>query len=109
MKIFVEQRRAERFACESPLMCSNLNGTGVYSARSLNHCTRGLAFISREPMESGATIYFRADSFAQKRFKDSPCEGMRGTGLALVRWCRPLSKRIPAAYQIGVEYLGPYP
>jgi hypothetical protein len=109
MKDYVEQRRAERFVCESPLMCTNLNGTRIYSGRSLNHCERGLSFITQEPMASGTTIYFRTDSFAQKRFKDSSCEGMRGMGLALVRWCQPLADVSPQSYRIGAEYLGPYP
>jgi hypothetical protein len=109
MKDFVEQRRAKRFRCESPLMCSNLDASGVVSGRSLNHCSRGIAFVSHLPMESGATIYFRTDSFAQKRFKNSSCEGMRGMGLAMVRWCRPIADSNPVAYQIGAEYLGPYP
>ena len=109
MDHFVEQRRTTRFVCESPLMCTHLEGSRVYSGRSLNHCKRGLAFITQEPMKSGTTIYFRADSFAQKRFKHSTCRGMRGMGLAQVRWCQPVDGQEPAAYQVGVEYLGPYP
>lgn len=109
MREFNEQRREERYVCDSPLMCSNLNGPGVYSGRSLNHCERGIAFITQEPMKSGTTIYFRADSFAQKRFKYSTCQGMRGTGLAQVRWCQPVTNQEPAVYRVGAEYLGPYP
>ena len=109
MREFIEQRRAERYACESPLVCSSLNGSGVYSGRSINHCERGIAFISQKPMKSGTTIYFRTDSFAQKRFKHSTCRGMRGMGLAQVRWCHPVANQEPAAYRIGAEYVGPYP
>ncbi len=106
---FTEQRRAERFVCESPLVCTHLNGSRVYSGRSINHCERGLAFITQAPMKSGTTIYFRTDSFAQKRFNDSTCRGMRGTGLAQIRWCHPIADQEPTAYQVGAEYLGPYP
>ena len=109
MPKFTEQRRETRFVCESPLVCTNLNGSRVYSGRSINHCERGLAFITREPMKSGTTIYFRTDSFAQKRFKDSTCRGMRGMGLAQIRWCQPVADQDPTAYQVGAEYLGPYP
>ncbi|MBL0715028.1 MAG: hypothetical protein JJV98_15160 [Desulfosarcina sp.] len=104
---FTEQRRTERFVCESPLVCSNLNGPDIYSGRSINHCERGIAFITESLMESGTTIYFRMDSFAQKRFKYSACRGMRGMGLAKVRWCRPIINQGPAAYRVGAEYLGP--
>ncbi|MDJ0811880.1 MAG: hypothetical protein QNJ48_07600 [Desulfobacterales bacterium] len=109
MRQFIEQRRTERYTCESPLVCSILNGTSVYSGRSINHCERGMAFITQEPMKSGTTIYFRTDSFAQKRFKDSTCRGMRGMGLAQVRWCHPVANQASTAYQIGAEYVGPYP
>ncbi len=109
MREFIEQRRAKRYVCESPLVCANLNGSGVYSGRSINHCERGLAFITQKPMAFGTTIYFRTDSFAQKRFKDSTCRGMRGTGLAQVRWCQPVADLEPASYRVGAEYLGPYP
>lgn len=109
MRDIIEQRRTERFVCESPLVCTSLSGSSVYSGRSINHCERGLSFITHAPMKSGTTIYFRTDSFAQKRFKDSTCRGMRGMGLAQVRWCRPLADHNPSAYRIGAEYLGPYP
>ena len=109
MQKFVEQRRTMRFVCESPLMCTNLEGSRVYSGRSINHCERGLAFITQEPMKSGTTIYFRTDSFAQKRFNESTCRGMRGTGLAQIRWCQPVNGHQPATYRVGAEYLGPYP
>ncbi len=109
MRDFVEQRKVQRFTCESPLVCSDLNGSGIYSGRSVNHCERGISFITHEPLKFGTTIYFRTDSFAQKRFNDSTCRGMRGMGLAQVRWCRPLDKQGPIGYRVGAEYVGPYP
>ena len=109
MRDFVEQRQTQRFMCESPMVCSDLNGTAVYSGRSVNHCERGLSFITHEPLKFGITIYFRTDSFAQKRFGDSTCRGMRGMGLAQVRWCHPVVGKEPTVYRVGAEYLGPYP
>jgi len=109
MTAYVEQRRAARYACESPLMCSSLGGQGVYSARTIDHGARGLCFITETPLQSGTTIFFRADTFAQKRFAATSCKGMRGTGLARIRWCRALDDQYPASYRVGVEYLEPYP
>jgi hypothetical protein len=109
MTDYVEQRRSERFACESPLMCSSLGGQAVYSARTVDHGARGLSFITQTPLQSGTTIFFRADTFAQKRFSGTTCKGMRGTGLARIRWCRSLEDQSPAAFRVGVEYLDPYP
>jgi hypothetical protein len=109
MREFVEQRQTQRFVCESPLVCSDVDGVNVYSGRSINHCKWGLAFITHAPLKFGTTLYFRTDSFAQKRFGDSSCRGMRGMGLAQVRWCHPVAGRDPAVYRVGAEYLGPYP
>ena len=109
MRDFVEQRQEQRFVCESPLVCSDIDGSAVYSGRSVNHCERGLSFITHEPLKFGTTLYFRTDIFAQKRFKYSTCRGMRGMGLAQVRWCQPVGNKEPTVYRVGAKYMGPYP
>ena len=109
MRDFIEQRQEQRFVCESPLVCSDIDGSAVYSGRSVNHCERGLSFITHEPLKFGTTLYFRTDTFAQKRFKYSTCRGMRGMGLAQVRWCHPVGNKEPTVYRVGAKYMGPYP
>jgi len=105
----IEQRRSERFFCESPIVCSSLNGQRVYSARAINHCESGISFITQTPLKSGMTIFFRADIRTQKRIAAEPCRTMRGTGLAQIRWCHPLGDRNPVNYCVGAEYIEPYP
>jgi len=105
----VEQRRTERFSCESPIVCSSLNGESVYSARTLNHCESGLSFVTRTPLQSGMMIFFRADARTQKRIAARSCRTMRGTGLAQIRWCRRLRADDTVRYCVGAEYVEPYP
>ena len=104
-----DQRRAERFACESPIVCSSLEGPNVYSARTLNHCESGLSFVTHAPLQAGMTIFFRADTRTQKRRGDSSCRAMRGTGLVQIRWCLALENKERVSYRVGAEYVEPYP
>jgi hypothetical protein len=104
-----DQRRTERFSCESPIVCSSLNGQSVYSARTLNYCEKGLSFISQAPLKTGMTIFFRADNRTQKRLGAASCRTMRGTGLAQIRWCHRLRNQEPVSYRFGAEYVEPYP
>lgn len=105
----IEQRRTERFSCESPMVCSSLNGQHVYSARTINHCQSGISFITQTPLASGMTIFFRADIRTQKRIDARLCRTMRGTGLVQIRWCHPRGDRDPVSYCVGAEYEDPYP
>ena len=104
-----DQRRTARFSCESPIVCSSLNGQSIYSARTINHCERGISFVTQAPLEAGMTIYFRADARTQQRIAADACLTMRGTGLAQVRWCRRLHNQNPVRYCVGAEYVEPYP
>ena len=104
-----DQRRAPRIACESPIVCSSLNGQNLYSARTLNCCESGLSFITQTPLKAGMTIFFRADTRTQKRLASPSCNTMRGTGLAQIRWCRRLRSKASASYRVGAEYVEPYP
>ena len=108
MEEHVDQRRTERFSCESPIVCSTLNGKTVYPARTLNHCDSGISFITRTPLKAGTTIFFRADTRTQNRVETQTCPTMRGTGLAQVRWCRKLRGR-DDCFCVGAEYVEPYP
>jgi hypothetical protein len=105
----IEQRRTARFSCESPIVCSSLNGKRVYPARTVNHCDSGISFITQTPLKSGMTIFFRADIRTQKRIATQPGRTMRGTGLVNIRWCHPLDSRDPVSYCVGAEYAEPYP
>lgn len=105
----VDQRRTERFCCESPIVCSSLNGQSVYSARTLNHCESGLSFITQTPLKSGMMIFFRADTRTHRRIDAQACRTMRGTGLAQIRWCRRILDQEPETYCVGAEYVEPYP
>lgn len=105
----IEQRRTERFPCKSTIVCYNLNGERVYSARTINHCDSGIGFITQTPLKSGMTIFFRADIHTQKRIADRLCRTMRGTGLVQIRWCHLLGDREPVSYCVGAEYVEPYP
>ena len=109
MKAPIEQRRAERFSCESPIVCASLNGKSLYTARTINHCESGISFITRTPLKTGMTIFFRADTRTQKRMNPRPCRIMRGTGLARIRWCRPLRGQEPVNYCVGAEFVERYP
>ena len=104
-----DQRRAERFACESPIVCSFLEEPSVYSARTLNHCESGLSFVTHTPLRAGMTIFFRADTRTQKRTEASSCLTMRGAGLAQIRWCLALESKERVSYRVGAEYVEPYP
>jgi len=104
-----DQRRTPRIVCESPIVCSSLNGQSVYSARTLNYCDSGLSFITQTPLKAGMTIFFRADTRTQKRIVGSSCRTMRGTGLAQIRWCRRLHSKELVSYRVGAEYVEPYP
>ncbi len=103
------QRRAERFICESPIVCSSLNGKNVYPARTINHCDSGLGFITQTPLKSGTMIFFRTDTHTRKRLDIGTCRTMRGAGLAQVRWCRRLRGQGTTSYCVGAEYVEPYP
>jgi hypothetical protein len=105
----VEQRRMERFTCESPIVCSSLNGSRVYAARTLNHCESGLSFITQTPLKSGMMIFFRADTRTQRRAPASPCRTMRGTGLVQIRWCQRIKAKETVSFRVGAEYVEPYP
>lgn len=104
-----DQRRTPRTVCESPIVCSSLNGQSVYSARTLNYCESGLSFITQAPLKAGMTIFFRADIRTQKRIAGPSYRSMRGTGLAQIRWCRRLPSKESVSYRVGAEYLEPYP
>ena len=104
-----DQRRTLRIVCESPIVCSSLNGRNLYSARTLNCCESGLSFITQTPLKTGMTIFFRADTRTQKRLASPSCRIMRGTGLAQIRWCHRLHSRASASYRVGAEYVEPYP
>ena len=105
-----DQRRTPRIVCESPIVCSSLNGQSVYSARTLNYCDSGLSFITQTPLKTGMTIFFRADTRTQKRIVGASCRTMRGTGLAQIRWCHPMMRsKEPVSYRVGAEYIEPYP
>ena len=102
------QRGAERFLCESPIVCSSLNGKSVYPARTINHCASGLGFITQTPLKSGMMIFFRADTHTRKRIDSGSCRTMRGAGLAQVRWCHRLRDQ-ETTYSVGAAYVEPYP
>lgn len=109
MTVSRDQRRTPRIVCESPIVCSSINGQSVYSARTLNYCESGLSFITQTPLKAGMTIFFRADIRTQKRITGPSCRSMRGTGLAQIRWCRRLPSHEPVSYRVGAEYMEPYP
>jgi hypothetical protein len=104
-----DQRRTPRTVCESPIVCSSLNGQNLYSARTLNYCESGLSFVTQTPLKAGMTIFFRADARTQKRLASPSCRTMRGTGLAQIRWCQRLRNKTSASYRVGAEYVEPYP
>lgn len=104
-----DQRRAERFACEAPIVCAALEEANVYSARTLNHCDSGVSFITHAPLRAGTTIFIRADTRTQKRMGNSSRPPMRGTGLAQIRWCLALESKERVSYRVGAEYVEPYP
>jgi hypothetical protein len=105
-----DQRRAQRFAWESPLVCSSVNGHAVYSARTINHCESGLGFVTQTPLEAGMTIYFRADLGLRAGRNAAPNRPLlRGTGLARIRWTRPLGDPAAGRYCVGAEYVDSYP
>ena len=109
MKTSQEQRRVPRIVCESPIVCSSLNGQNLYSARTLNCCESGLSFVTQAPLKAGMTIFFRADTRTQKRIASPSCGTMRGTGLAQIRWCHRLRSKETVRYRVGAEYVEPYP
>lgn len=104
-----DQRRTPRFAWEMPLVCSSLDGHGIYSARTTNHCKSGLGFITRTPLKAGTTIYFRADTALRPQPRDGDRPPFRGTGLALIRWARPMDEKTPGRYCVGAEYVDSFP
>ena len=104
-----DQRRTPRLVCESPIVCSSLNGQSLYSARTLNCCESGLSFVTQTPLKAGMMIFFRADTRTQKRLASQSCRTMRGTGLAQIRWCQCLRNKEPISYRVGAEYVEPYP
>jgi hypothetical protein len=108
MKWSPDQRRAQRFARELPLVCSSLDGQGIYSARTINHCESGLGFITQTPLKAGMTIYFRADLGLRPPPEETNRPVFRGTGLARIRWTRPMDDQIPGRYCVGAEYVDPY-
>jgi hypothetical protein len=109
MEKIIDKRRSERLACESPIVCSSLNGKSLYPARTINHCETGIGFITRTRLETGMTIFFRTDTRTRNRMNLRLCRTMRGTGLAEIRWCRRLKDREPVSYCVGAEYVEPYP
>jgi len=105
----IKQRRSERYPCESPIVCSSLNGRRVYLARPINLCDSGISFITHPFLTSGMTIFFRANIHTQKRIAARPCRTMRGAVLAQVRGCRPLGDKNSVGYCVGAEYVEPCP
>ena len=105
----IERRANERCTHQTAVTCAYFNSDKFYHLEATNHSIDGINFFSNFPMNLGASIYVRINSYSPEghQIGSRCCKGARSLGLAEVKWCEEISSAYDAFYSIGLKYHEP--
>ena len=105
----IERRANERCTHQTAVTCAYFNSDRFYHLEATNHSIDGINFFSNFPMNLGASIYVRINSYSPEghQIVSRCCKGARSIGLAEVKWCKVIPDAYGAFYSIGLKYHEP--